>query len=388
MRLFLVGGMVRDLLLGRKVNDLDFVVEIDPFGFTKRLAARLGGRAREHGRFQTATLELDDGGRLDVAAARRETYESPGALPRVAPASIEEDLARRDFAINAMALEIAPLRHPRLLDPFGGLRDIACRRVRLLHPLSAFDDPTRAFRAVRYANRLGFQIASDSAAAFREALRAGVFEAVSGDRLRRELELLFAEPNRAAAAGLLAAIGVSGALGARLTASAVALERLRRAETLSKQWPPAGGWLLFLLAWACDRPAAQLLCLADRLALQGRTGRALRGWGSTRRRLARLRRARRPSAVRALIEGLSPEEIGALAVSLPARSALRLLSVARRPLRLAIGGRDLVAAGVSAGPQVGRALAATLAAREDGMISRGEELDFALRRAHGRGGKT
>jgi tRNA nucleotidyltransferase (CCA-adding enzyme) len=388
LRLFLVGGVVRDLILGRTVRDLDLVVEGDAAGFARAVAARLQGQVRAHGRFGTAIAEFPDGGRLDVAAARREIYDSPGALPRVAPASLEEDLARRDFTINAMALEIAPARRSRLLDPFGGLRDIESRKLRFLHPLSPFDDPTRAFRAVRYANRLGFHIGRDAAAAVREALRAGAFDSVSGDRLRRELELLFAEPNRAAAVRLIAGLGVGSVLKARMSASAAALARLRRAEALSSQWPPAGGWLLYLLAWVHDCRADRLRRLADRLALQGRPGRAVRDWGATRRRLLRLGRARRRSAVRALLEGLSPEEIGALAVSLPLRSAARLLDVVRRPLSLSIGGRELLAAGVSAGPAVGRALAATLAAREDGMISAGGELDFALRRARGRSGKV
>ncbi len=364
-RLFLVGGVVRDLVLGRPVKDVDLVVEDDAAGFASAVAATLPGQLKAHDRFGTATVELPDGTRLDVAAARRETYERSGALPKVEPASIEEDLFRRDFTINALALEIAPVRRPRLLDPFGGLRDIRRRSLRFLHSLSPFDDPTRAFRAVRYANRLGFRIAPDAARAVREALRSGALAAVSGDR-----------------------VGLGAALGARLEGTARSLERLRRAEALSEEWPPASSWLLFLIAWAADRPAAELARLADRLALSGRAGRSVRAWPATRRRLVRLRRARRRSAIRALSEGLSPEEIGALAVCLPRRSAAKLLDAVRRPVRLAIGGRDLVAAGVLPGPGVGRALAETLAARENGMISEAEELDFALRRAGGRSRET
>jgi tRNA nucleotidyltransferase (CCA-adding enzyme) len=388
VRLFLVGGTVRDLLLRRPVKDVDLVVEGDAAGFARALAAALGGRARTHERFGTAAVELSDGGRLDVAAARRESFDAPGALPRVQPARIEKDLARRDFTINAMALELAAAVRPRLFDPFGGRRDLERRTLRFLHPRSPFDDPTRAFRAVRYANRLGFRIAPDAGRAIREALRSGAFDAVSGDRLRSELELLFAEANRAAAARRLAGLGLAAALGARLPATRAALERVRRAERLSAGWPEAGGWLLFLLAWASDRPARDLGRLADRLALQGDAGRAVRGWPATRRRLVLLRRPRRRSAIRRLLEGLSPEETGALAACLPSRAAARLLEVARRPVLLRIGGRDLLAAGVPAGPAVGRALAAARDAREDGMICAGEELEFALRRAGGPRRKT
>ena len=388
MRLFLVGGVVRDMLLGRPVKDLDFVVEGDAAGFARRIAAKLEGRVREHGRFQTAGVEIGDGIRIDVAAARRETYDSPGSLPRVAPASLPDDLARRDFTINAMALELSPAARPRLYDPLGGRRDLSRRRLAFLHPLSATDDPTRAFRAVRYANRLGFRIAPETAAAVAGALRAGAFDSVSGDRLRRVLELLFAELRPAAAVKRLGALGLVPALGARLPVSADSLRRLRRAERISQDWPSAGGWLLFLLVWASDRPVADLLGLAARLSLQGESGRAVRAWATTRRRLGQLRTQRRPSAIRRLLEGLSAPERGALAALLPRPAATRVLEVARRPVRLRIGGRDLVAAGVPAGPGLGRALAATLAAREDGMISADEELDFALRRSRGRGRKT
>lgn len=388
MRLFLVGGVVRDMLLERPVEDLDFVVEGDAAEFAGRLAAKLHGRAREHGRFLTAAVEGVSGVRIDVAAARRETYDSPGALPRVAPASLPEDLARRDFTINAMALELAPAARPRLYDPLGGRRDLKRRKLAFLHPLSPYDDPTRALRAVRYANRLGLRIAPETAAAVAGALHAGAFDAVSGDRLRRELTLLLAEPRPAAAVSRLAALGLVPALGARLPVNAGSLRRMRRAERISRDWPRADGWLLFLLAWVSDRPGAQLHRLARRLGLQGESGRAVRAWPTTRRRLRRLRTERRPSAIRRLLEGLSPPEIGALAASLPGTAAARVLGVARRPAHLRIGGRDLVASGVPAGPGLGRALAATLAAREDGMISAAEELDFALKRARGRGRKT
>ena len=148
---------MRDLLLGRPVVDLDLSVEGDVADFATRLAGTLSAKRKVHARFATATLTLPSGERLDISGARHEHYEWPGALPRVRPgASIEEDLVRRDFTINALALEVAPGR--RLVDPFGGRRDLEAGAIRFLHPGSAIDDPTRAYRAVRYANRLGFRI--------------------------------------------------------------------------------------------------------------------------------------------------------------------------------------------------------------------------------------
>ena len=199
-RVHLVGGAVRDLLLRRPVRDLDLVLEGDASQFAAALASRLAAKAVVvHARFGTATLELPDGVRLDVAATRRESYAYPGALPTVSlGASLEEDLARRDFTIHAIALELSSRRRS-LRDPFGGRADLARRRLRFLHPASPTDDPTRAFRAVRYANRLGFSLAPEARREVAAALAIGAFDAVSGDRLRRELELLLAEPRRAQA---------------------------------------------------------------------------------------------------------------------------------------------------------------------------------------------
>ncbi len=357
------------------------VVEGDAALFARSLARKLGGRVREHGRFATATLDLPGGSRFDVASARRESYSSPGALPSVRPASISEDLSRRDFTINAMAIELFPAGRPRLLDPFGGRRDLAARVLRFLHPLSPCDDPTRAFRAVRYANRLGFQIAPGAVRAIRVAVKQGAFASVSGDRLWRELELIFAEAGRTGAVRKMSALGLAGVLGGDLAADSRTLSRLRRAEALVEGGSVEGCALLFLLVWAAGRSERNLGQLADRLALAGAAGRSLRSWRRTWRLLPSLRLQRRRSRIQRLVAGLSQAEIGALAAGLPARAAARLCDAANQPVRLSITGRDLVASGVRPGPALGRALAVTREAREDGMIGAGEELEFALRRA-------
>lgn len=383
IRLFLVGGGVRDLLLNRPVGDLDLAVEGDAVSFARALAEQLGGRARGHGRFLTASVDLPGGGRCDVAATRSETYARPGALPLVRPASIVEDLARRDFTVNAMALELTGAR-ARLLDPFGGRRDLAARTLRLLHPLSPVDDPTRAFRAVRYANRLRFRIAAESVVAIRAAIDGGAFETVSGDRLRREIEAIFAEPDPAGAVSRMGSLRLLSILGAGVAAEARTLQRLRRAEALVDGGKAEASALLYLLVCATGLRAKEAGALADRLALVGAPGRAMRHWTRTLRRLPGLRAQRRRSRIQRSLAGLCAAEVGALAAGLGSRQAARICDAAFKRVRLSIGGRDLVAAGVSPGRSVGRALQATLEAREDGMILPGEELEFALRRARGR----
>jgi tRNA nucleotidyltransferase (CCA-adding enzyme) len=381
--LFLVGGVVRDLLLGTPIRDLDLVVEGDAAGLAAEAARRLGGRVRLHGRFRTAVLELPGGGRVDIASSRRESYAHPGALPRVAAAAIEEDLRRRDFTINAMAIEIAPASRPTLLDPFGGRVDLARKRLRFLHDRSAFDDPTRAFRAVRYANRLGLELEPGTARAIRRALASGAFLELSGDRLRRELALIFAEPGAARAAVLLARFGLAGTLGARLPVGRAERARLSRAEHLARVWPEVAGWSLFLLAWAAGRSPSELRRIADRLAAAGDSRQALLRWTKTRRLLPRLSRVERPSTTHRLLKGLTPLEGAALSVCLPSGAAECVLAAAHGSARLAISGRDLVASGVAPGPAIGRALRETLEARLDGRLSAREELAFAVRRAKG-----
>ncbi|HYR45971.1 MAG TPA: hypothetical protein VER78_03105, partial [Thermoanaerobaculia bacterium] len=233
--LYLVGGALRDLMLRRPIRDLDLTVEGDAVSFGRVLSGRLGARARAHERFGTVALEFEDGSRLDVAASRAESYQAHGALPHVEPAPIAADLGRRDFTVNAMALEIAPGRRVRLRDPFGGARDLSRGLIRMRHAGSPMDDPTRAFRAARYAGRLGFSIEPRSRGWIREALSRGVFRAVSGDRLRREMRLLLSEKSPARAARRLCGLGLQEAVHRALPCGASVLARLARAERLARR---------------------------------------------------------------------------------------------------------------------------------------------------------
>jgi len=212
-----VGGAVRDLLLGRRPVDLDLAVE-GPRGCVEEVVSALaaaGFRAEaRHARFGTATLRGPHGERLDLAATRAETYPRPGALPVVTPGvPIATDLGRRDFAIHAMALPLeGGIQEPDLVDPFGGKGDLALRRIRLLHDGSLADDPTRVFRAARYAARLGFALDGGFEEAMRRAVAAGAFATISGDRLRRAFEEVLAEENRAVAVSYLQELAVPSAI--------------------------------------------------------------------------------------------------------------------------------------------------------------------------------
>src|SRR5436190_23514371 len=187
---WLVGGAVRDLMLRGQTVDLDIAIEGDARDVARELAARLGGTAVEHERFGTATIKADDLV-VDLASTRREMYAHPGALPDVEPAPLDEDLARRDFTINAMA---AALPSGELRDPHDGRTDLDAGVIRVLHPRSFIDDPTRLLRAVRYESRFGFRMDEDTERLARDAIAGGAPGTVSGARIRDEVLDLLGEP--------------------------------------------------------------------------------------------------------------------------------------------------------------------------------------------------
>jgi len=397
---YLVGGFVRDLLLGRENRDLDVVVEGDGPGFAARLAHELGGRVREHREFLTAVVTLPDassGGapgsspsHIDVATARSEFYRAPAALPEVATSVLRQDLYRRDFTVNTLALRLHPGTEPQTLDYFGGRHDLEAGALRVLHSLSFIDDPTRAFRAVRLEQRLGFHISPETLRLLKVALAEGVFDQLSPARLRDELALLLDEPE-AVLRGLarLEELTLLKAIHPDLSLGPAVRERLRQAVT-AYDWyrvegltrPPARLWCLVLLILADSlREPWQRRAFGARLGLAGAT-RDLLGRDPGRRFRAgeKLREpASRPHQVREILADFSGEELlWLMTEDEPVRTRVRLDWTAHRHLAPAIRGRDLLARGLPPGPHIGAALRAVSRARLDGEIGPEEELDFAL----------
>jgi tRNA nucleotidyltransferase (CCA-adding enzyme) len=206
-RIELVGGAVRDILLGVPPRELDAIVDSDVEPVARELARRLGGEVILHERFGTAVVRAEHAS-IDLATVRAESYPTPGALPDVRPGSPEQDLERRDFTVNAIALGLAGEHAGRLRAPAGALDDLAARRLRVLHDESFLDDPTRILRLARYATRLGFDAEPHTAGLAAAALDAGALRTVSGQRLGAELRLAFAEPDPPAALGELDRMGV------------------------------------------------------------------------------------------------------------------------------------------------------------------------------------
>ncbi|HEX6153274.1 MAG TPA: hypothetical protein VFZ19_07115 [Solirubrobacterales bacterium] len=336
---YLVGGAVRDLLLGRPGADLDLVV----VGDAGALAARLGGAEVEHERFGTVKVEVEGHG-VDIASARTETYPEPGALPVVAPAeSIEVDLGRRDFTINAMALPLSD--DPQLIDPHGGRRDLERGLLRVLHPRSFEDDPTRAIRAARYAARFGFTLEPETDRLMRRCDLA----TVSADRRRAELERLAAEPTGLVAFGLLAGWGLIHLRKGGLELVA-AVEELLKAPH-----------------WAELVPREQAL-VAAALGPEG-----------AEQVLASMWPPKAGEGVE-VAERRDPVEL-ILARAMGADWLDHYLTVWSK-VELEIDGSDLLEAGVPEGPAIGRGLRAARQKRLEGeIVNRDHELAVALEAA-------
>ena len=231
LRPFLVGGPVRDLMLGRHdVIDIDLTLEDGGSTLARALAKRVAGRLRSFPQFLTYKVTADGQPEIDIATARKERYRSPGALPTVTAGHLKDDLLRRDFSINAMAVD---LMTGELHDPAGGARDLAAMSIRVLHDQSFLDDPTRIFRAVRLATRLGFSLETDTARLLESAVASGALATIARERVWRELFLAFDEDNAPHAVAALSAAGVlevlfgrrppDPGLGARLERTAAAL---------------------------------------------------------------------------------------------------------------------------------------------------------------------
>jgi tRNA nucleotidyltransferase (CCA-adding enzyme) len=375
---YLVGGAVRDLLRGEPPADLDIAVEGDGRSTARAVADRLGGELREYERFGTADVVLPDH-TFHFATTREEVYDAPGELPRVAQTSLSEDLRRRDFTVNTLAIGLTGDDLGHLYDPFGGLADLEAGLIRVLHDSSFLDDPTRLLRAVRYATRLDFALEQETERLAREAVAANSLSTVSGKRIRADLMALLEEHDVGRAIERLRELEIHSALhpeldpdpelvaSAALGAAAIGADRGVTALAALVESAPEDLdlWLADLHLLAHERDAASRAArVAPRIAM------ALRG------------REHSPSELRELL-GREPLEALALALALRAPSDPILRWVTDlRGVGLEISGADLLAAGVPEGPAVGRALEETLRRKLDGFVSgREAELETALQLA-------
>jgi tRNA nucleotidyltransferase (CCA-adding enzyme) len=356
---YLVGGTVRDVLLGEESFDVDIAVEGDAITFAYALARALGGRATPHHKFGTAVVSYGDGERVDVVTTRTEFYDAPGALPTVERAGLREDLYRRDFTINAMAASLATREFGRLVDPFGGRRDLDARVLRVLHNLSFIDDPTRIFRGIRYEARYGLRFDEHSARLLRGCIDMGLVGDLSTSRLRDELVALLEDSGAAQGIRRLGELGADRAIHPHMRGDEHAADLFARAVELSDELDigvPA--WRIGIAALATHLTPDEAYDWLERLKVRRRDVERIVGAITVAPRIVERLRADRldPAQVVALADPFAPDA-PLLALARDDRAELREYFARLRGVRLAISGADLIELGLVESPRVGEILA-------------------------------
>ncbi len=395
--LYLVGGVVRDLLLNRETWDLDLTVEGDGVAFARLVADRYGTGLAVFERFATARLAFPDGLKMDIATTRRESYAQPALLPTVQPASIEEDLSRRDFTINALAVQLNPQQFGRMLDPYGGQRDLRARMLRVLHAGSFQDDPTRIFRAIRFEQRLGFRLEPITLRLLAQAASTNLIQRLSGPRLQNEFLLLLAERDPVRAIARLEQLNVLRFLHHRLCYT----KNVKRIVTAV---PKALAWwarrfpesvldkpIAYLMALSSESSPAVVATMIRRLALSREQAKKMNiGKRRVDRALKRLTdpgTVRQSQVFRLLVDFSDEALVLLLAKQRSTQSGLRSLLkrqlvayMENKAIKTALTGRDLQAMGLLPGPQYTTILGKLLDARIDGLIKTDAEERIFVRK--------
>jgi tRNA nucleotidyltransferase (CCA-adding enzyme) len=376
--LYLVGGAVRDLFLIRPNLDLDLVLEGDAIALARNLAEIKGGEVVAHPRFGTAKFRQQRIS-LDLATARSESYPKPGALPVVTPGTIGEDLFRRDFSINAMAIHLDPIHFGALLDPYGGRGDLDRGLIRVLHEKSFSDDPTRILRALRYEQRLGFHLEPNTEQLMRRD--AAVMDEVSGERLWHELQLILNEQCPEKVLSRADELGVLQKLHPALKGNGWLRNRFEQARRASAAAKPSPALYLALLAYRLSEEENE--DLLARLRIRGEIAKVVRQTIKLKQLTSALTKPRlAPSAIYHLVQKYPPESISAAALASDSRlvrQRLKLYLTELRHIKPALSGDDLQAMGISPGRKLGQVLRALHDAKLDGKVQTREQEEDLVR---------
>ncbi len=367
--LYLVGGVVRDLLLGRTNLDLDLVVEGNAIDLAQQLIIRINqGKIITHPRFGTAKLQWNKWS-VDLATARSETYAKPGALPGVKPGSIDKDLFRRDFTINTMAIKLNPSHYGELIDLYGGREDLEHKLIRILHERSFIDDATRIWRGLRYEQRLNFQLEPNTLLLLKRDIP--MLDTISGDRIRYELECILQEEFPEKAFRRAEELGVLAKLHPSLKGNGWLAEKFRQARQLSHPDSPPVGLYLALLAYPLTNEENEQLILYLRLPKS--LVQMLKDSISIKAKLQSLADPElTPSRIYHLLHGYSSPAITAnsLASDSPvAHQHIHLFLDKLRYVKSALTGNDLKRMGIVPGPRIKEILNLLHEARLDGKVS-------------------
>ena len=382
---FLVGGVVRDLFLGFSNLDLDIVVEGDGVPFAKNLSSVLNSGIKTHSRFGTASLFFKDGSKLDIASARREVYPKPASLPLVAPGFLQDDLSRRDFTINSIALRLNGKGLGGLVDPFGGMKDLRKGLIRILHPKSFLDDPTRIFRAIRFECRFGFRIETQTLMRLKESLELEMLERLSPKRRRTEVFLLFKETDPTRPLLRLNELRALSHLHPKLSFPLSSVRMMKRLPKETRDWDESGKLdlpFLFFLLLTRKMKFEDRFALSRDLSFTKRERKNLLELHLVEGRLEHLKRTN-PLVLHGLFKGMSPEILFFL--FLKERDERRRMWIKEywrvfRKVRLWITGRDLKALRVPEGPLYKVILDEVLRNRLDGKVETKEEELFLAKK--------
>jgi len=391
---YLVGGLVRDLLLGHTNLDVDIAVEGDGMTFARRLADRYGAGLKIFEKFATALVVFPDGFKLDVATTRCESYAHPTALPTVKPSSIKDDLYRRDFTINALAIRLNVNRFGELVDLYGGLRDLEHKVIRVLHARSFVDDPTRVFRAIRFEQRFGFRIEKHTLTLLKEAAASDLVHRLSGPRLRNEVMRLLSEQapirtiRRMAEFDLLRFLHTGLAWTARL--AGLLSDLGKSLAWWTKQYPRRSldRALVYFIGLMDELSASATGAVVKRLAMPGKETRKVRlvkkHLEPALRFLVRHRSPRPSETYRALAD-LPDEGLVLLVAKARSKDIVRLVSAhvtTQQQVRPSLNGVDLKAMGLKPGPIYKKILDRLLEARLNGEVkTKADERELAKKLA-------
>lgn len=379
VRVYAVGGFVRDLLLGVTNLDVDLVVEGNGIAFARTLARKRHAHVTVHERFGTAVVTLDNGVKFDVATARTERYARPAALPTVTRGSITEDLSRRDFTINTLAVSLNAPRFGEVVDDYGGRRDLQNKSIRVLHPLSFIEDPTRVFRAVRFEQRLGFHLDEETETLMKEAASMDLVQRLSHARRSKEMILVLSERQPRKLLTRLAEFDLLRGIHPELKWSPGLAELMKKVEeTLT--WHnrlaldrPIHQWIVYTLALMDSLPPPAAQEALSRFTFPRRqTGRTSWVTQESPRLFRTLNQRTRPSEVFRLLGDLPDETLIFFMAKVPSKSGKRkianLLTTAGRTTPT-LNGKDLEAMGLKPGPVYQKVLDRLFDARLDGEVT-------------------
>ncbi len=382
---YLVGGSVRDLLRGEENLDIDIVIEGDGLSFARTLGERLHAKVRAHHKFGTAQI-FSGAFKLDVATARTEYYESPAALPKVETSSIKKDLYRRDFTINTLTVKLNPKDFGLLIDFFGGQRDLREKTIRVLHNLSFVEDPTRAFRAVRFAERFGFKISKHTENLIKSTIEMNLFDKLSGPRLYEELLLAFHETEpgktlkRLSDFGLLKIIHPNLLFTEELEATLKSMQETLSWFNLLFLEEETDKGILYLMALLSGLKEEDIKAVLDRLSPPPKAKDLIVRGISQARNLVRQLPADDPVEINKILSCLKLETILFLMALSKDRRKQKVIShylTELRNVKTFLKGDDLQKMGIRPGPVYSRILKALLEERLRGRLkSREDEEKF------------